>query len=439
MIRRIFSLILLVALVGAVTTFLVRQEGVTVIEWLGWRIEIRTSLMIAALLGLIWVVVATDRVFGFIVNLPDRVTGGIRERRRKQGHQALALGLVAASVGDRKEARRQSRRAKHLVGQDMLTDLLNAQVASLEGDTTAASKYFQQLASSKESAFFGQAGLMRLNAENGADEKALTAGRQAFDLNPKAPALARALFVLEAKHGHWERAITALLAARRHDVDSSAEDSTSEFSYDHALAALHLEHARREAGNGAMKTALKALDKALQFQPGLVPAALLQAELLQEANKTRKALAVLEKAFLSSPHPELARTMVSLHSQGNTKALARLTTLSGKAGNPPEAALSAAQVALETELWGEALRLVETIPDDIRDSRAWQILADIANHAPDDHDGEKSPWPERDACLIRAATAPRPAGWTCEACGSGAKIWHSTCPSCGRFASLTWK
>lgn len=439
MIRRIVSLILLVALVGSITTFLVQQEGSTVIEWLGWRLEIRTSLMIAVMLGLIWAVIATDRLFGFLVNLPDRLTGGIRERRRKQGHKALALGLVAASVGDRTEARRQSRRAKHLVGKDMLTDLLNAQVATLDGDTSAAAKYFQQLASTKESAFFGQAGLMRLNAESGADEKALAAGRQAFDLNPKAPVLARALFVLEAKHGHWEKALKALLAARRHETASPADDEASEFSYDHAFAALHFEHAREEARNGAMRPALKALDEALRFKPGLVPAALLKAELLHETKKTRKAMAVLEKAFLSSPHPEIARALMALQSGGSSKALARLTILSSKAGNPPEAALAAAQAALDIELWGEARRLVETIPDSSRDSRAWQILADVAKHAPDNADGNEATWPDRDACLTRAATAPRPARWTCEACGSNAEAWHSTCPSCGRFASLTWK
>ncbi|XDZ65332.1 heme biosynthesis protein HemY [Alphaproteobacteria bacterium LSUCC0684] len=439
MIRRILSLILLVAAVGTATTFLVQQEGVTVIEWLGWRIEIRTSLMIAVMLGLIWMMVATDRLFGFIVGLPDRLTGGIRERRRKQGHQALALGLVAASVGDHKEAQRQSKRASHLVGKDMLTDLLNAQVATLEGDNSAASRYFQHLASTKESSFFGHAGLMRLNAENGEDGKALVAGREAFALNPKAPALARALFVLEAKHGNWKRAITALLAARRHGATSSAENDTGEFNIDHALSALHLEQAKKEYREGALKPALKSLDEALRFQPGLVPAALLKAELLHENKRTRKALATLENAFLASPHPALARTFVSLQPEDNAKALARLTRLSGKVGNPPEAALAAAQTSLDIELWGEARRLVETIPMEKRDSRAWTILANVANHAPEDSDTEDTSWPKRDACLIRAATAPRPAGWTCDGCGDYGEDWHSTCPSCGRFASLTWK
>ena len=439
MVRRILSLILLVAVVGTVTTFLVRQEGVTAIEWLGWRIEIRTSLVIAAVLGLIWIVVATDRLFGFIVHLPERLTGGIRERRRKQGHQALALGLVAASVGDRKEAQRQSKRASHLVGKDMLTDLLSAQVATLEGDNSAAARYFQQLATTRESAFFGHAGLMRLNAETGDDEKALAAGREAFALNPKAPALAKALFVLEAKHGNWKKAIDALLAARRHGTASSAEHDIGAFNMDHALAALYLEHGREEARHGSVKPALKSLDEALRYQQGLVPAALLKAELLQQQNRGRKAQAALEGAFLASPHPMLARAIMSLQPDNKPKVLARLTSLSGKAGNPPEAVLAAASVALDIELWGEARRLVETIPIDKRDSRAWQILADVASHAPGDLKHDDDPWPERDTCLIQAATAPRPASWTCDGCGGITEDWHSTCPSCSRFASIHWK
>jgi len=438
MIRRIFTFILLVALVGTVTSFLARQDGTTVIEWLGWRIEARTSLLVASMLVLIWVMVAFDRLFGFIVHLPGRLSGGIRERRRRQGNRALALGLVAASVGDRREAQRQSRRANHLVGNDMLTDLLNAQVAALEGDTTAAGKYFQRLTTSRESAFFGHAGLMRLEAENGTDAKALDAGRAAFALNPKAPALARALFVLEAKHGHWKRAITALLAARRHGA-STGENADQGLSTDHTLAALYLEYARQQAANGALKPALKSLDETLRHQPGFVPAALLKARLLDENNQRRKALAVLETAFLASPHPELARTIMQLQSGNEAKALARLTTLADKAGNPPEAVLAAADAAREIRLWGEAKRLVEHIPEDKRDSRAWQILADVASHAPEETKAEHASWPRRDDCLLRAATAPRPAGWTCSGCGTVTPAWHSTCPSCGRFASLIWK
>ena len=44
----------------------------------------------------------------------------------------------------------------------MLTSLLTAQVATLDGKTDVASKYFTELAESLDTAYFGQAGLMRL-------------------------------------------------------------------------------------------------------------------------------------------------------------------------------------------------------------------------------------------------------------------------------------
>ena len=47
MLRRLISIVVLLAIAGFIASFLQAQPGVTQIEWLGWRIEARTSLLIA--------------------------------------------------------------------------------------------------------------------------------------------------------------------------------------------------------------------------------------------------------------------------------------------------------------------------------------------------------------------------------------------------------
>ena len=100
MIKRLISLVIIIIITGFVASFLNAQEGATVIEWMGWRIEARTSLIVALAIGLMIIVVGFDRFVGMIIGLPERISGRVNERRQNQGHHALALGLVAASAGD---------------------------------------------------------------------------------------------------------------------------------------------------------------------------------------------------------------------------------------------------------------------------------------------------------------------------------------------------
>ena len=215
MLKRLITIAFLLTIAGFAASFLNKQPGMTTLEWLGWRVEARTSLLVVITVGLIWLAIMLDRIIGVITGLPGRISGSINSRRQEQGHQALAIGLVAASAGDGREAMRQSKKAKRLMGEAPLTDLLSAQAASLTGDPDAASRYFETLADQRETAFFGKAGLMRLEAERGDDNAALAMGREAFALNNKAPGLAKALYALEAQHGNWAKAIDALHAAGR--------------------------------------------------------------------------------------------------------------------------------------------------------------------------------------------------------------------------------
>lgn len=435
MLRRLVMLAVLIILAGFLTSFLMRQQGFATMEWLGYRIEIRTSLLVMMGLGLVIAVVMMDRLISFLAGLPFRFSQGLRKRRLDAGQDALALGLVAASVGDRREAARQEKKARKLIGDSTLTNLLTAQVASLDGKTDVASRYFTQLANNRETAYFGQAGLMRLGLESGDDDAALAAGREAFARKKDEPALARALFTLEARRRNWPEAITALAVARK-----SEHDDIERRHADMAMAVLHYQYAQSQADKGDKSTAIKTMEKGLGFCPGLVPAALSAAALYQQQNSNRKAIPILEKAFLETPHPELASQLMAHGNGDESQRLVRLMQLADKGGNHPDALMITATWAIRLELWGEALRLIRMIDDADRDAGAWSCLAEIARHAPAEKaEGDQADWPDAEECLTRAAAAPRGASWQCRSCGMTAPDWDSECSGCGSFASMVWR
>jgi len=187
MILRVISLCLFGLLIAFGASWLSRQDGMSTMTWLGYQIEIETSYMIVAIAVLVIAAIILDRIIRALVRWPSLFSAGWQARRRQKGEKALSLGFVALAAGDVRAASRQARYAEKLLQTTILTDLLSAQAAHAKGDVKAASQYFKKLAAEKETAYFGQLGLMRLYNEDSPSQistAALTAAQKAFALDP---------------------------------------------------------------------------------------------------------------------------------------------------------------------------------------------------------------------------------------------------------------
>ena len=90
---------------------------------------------------------------------------------------------------------------------------------------------------------------------------------------------------------------------------------------------------------------MKILNRALKVDGDFLPAVLALADLYLEENKTRKATALLERVFLSTPHPMLAEKLMKNWSGPPAKKLARLIKLAEKGGEQKEGLFAAASIA----------------------------------------------------------------------------------------------
>ena len=73
---------------------------------MGWRIEARTSLIVALAIGLMIIVVGFDRFVGMIIGLPERISGRKWTQAKSRSSCPCARPL-AVSAGDGREASRQ--------------------------------------------------------------------------------------------------------------------------------------------------------------------------------------------------------------------------------------------------------------------------------------------------------------------------------------------
>jgi len=433
MFARLIGLLVLVLLAAALASWLGAQPGMLSLEWLGWQLEMRTSLAVALLVVLALLLLFVDRLLRGLLQLPSWLGRNLARRRTDSGHRALALGLMAVSAGEPDEARRQAARAQRLLAAPHLTDLLSAQAAHLSGDHRAADRYFTSLTRDPDTAFLGHIGLARLALEKDEPDTALSAAHTALDLRPKSALAARQVMILEAERGNWGAALPALSVV----MASGDPDDDEAMVLAHQKAALaYLEADDRSSGErrdpATLRRMIASLQMALAAWPGFWPAALRLADLHVEAGSARKAVKPLETAFRNMPHDGLAARLAALWNVNEGSAVARLIKLIPDEGQiADEGRRVVAEVALEHGLVGEARRLLEEIDEHRRDAAAWRLMSRLAAA---DEDGAAE-----HAALRRAGEAPRPRRWQCTSCQLLHEDWQSHCGGCAGFATLDWQ
>ena len=409
MLWRLLVLFGLVLAAAAAASWLAQQPGDMRIDWLGWRVQLPTSLAVALVVAFALLLVFFDRILRAIRTLPGWLGGRFRQRRDAAGHRALTLGLMAVSAGEPEAARKQASRAQRLLDAPQLTGLLAAQAAHLAGDHQAARRYFTSILDDRDTAFLGQIGLLRLALDDRDSEAAHKAATAALAINPKSELAARALLQLETDRGNWQQALPAL--AVLHQKLGKAPQNGAGLKIRQQQVAAHYLAARDQLDDNPASS-LRELEQALKLDPGFLPAVCAIADHYLDPDTDRRAnygraAKWLEAAFIDQPHSELLPRLQKAWKANDGQFIARLEKLLGKvkADWRTEAVRLVAAAAEQAGLDGEAARLRHE-------------AAALAENTPADD---------------VAAT------WQCDACKSVHDMWHSHCPACGQFASLLWQ
>ena len=116
-------------LAALISSWLSVQEGLTVINWLGWRVEMMTSLLVTGLFICFGGLFLFFKLLVRVIIWPSWLGHNWRARRRRCGDEALGQGMVAFAAGDMAEARKLARRAERLLGQGILCLLYTSDAA----------------------------------------------------------------------------------------------------------------------------------------------------------------------------------------------------------------------------------------------------------------------------------------------------------------------
>jgi HemY protein len=451
-IRFIMGLVVFAAVVAA-AVFFANHPGQVAIIWQGWQAETSVGVLVAAVIVAalaVWLLLWAVRL---VLGSPRALLGRRREQRRRAGYRALTQGMVAVAAGDPQEARRYASRADALLADPPLTLLLSAQTAQLEGDETAAKKFFTAMLERPETEFLGLRGLLNQAVRAGDQGTALRLTERAMTLRPNTPWVVESRFDLEAREGKWDAAEETLAQAAKRRIIPRERAR-------HHRGVILYELSRAAAANGDSRRGLDLAAQAQGLLPDLAAPAVHYARLLLDQQRTAPATKVVERAWRTAPHGELAQVYGTVYS--GEAPLGRYKRFERLAGQNPEAReshIALATAALDAQLWGEARRHLEQALA----APAPPLMVKGENSAPAPRGGagrnaapagptprlcllmarleeaEHGPGEAMRGWLDRAVNAMPDARYICTGCGGEALEWGSRCPHCGRFDTLLWR
>lgn len=375
--------------------------------------------LLARLVGLL---IATLR---FLTGDETALSRYFDKSRERRGFNALADGMIALASGDGVRAKARAAKAERLLKRPELTQLLQAEAAEMTGDSAAAQQHYKALLGDQRTRFVGIRGLMKARLAVNDTTAALKLAEKAHALKPRDTAMQASLLGLQVDAAQWEGARKTLRA----QLKSGALPRDVSLRRD---AVLQVADAMAAHDAGDLSRARAAALAANRAAPGLVPAAILAAQVHEGDGNQRQAASILRKAWAQQPQPDLATAYAALApDEGATARRKRFAPLLKLRPEHPETKMLDCELWLQAEDFPAARRALGALAQSQPSTRSLSLMAAIVQ-------GEGGAAHEVRAWLARALTAPRGEMWVCDKCNHLHSQWLPVCENCKGFDTLAW-
>ncbi len=411
--RRVLAILIVAAVVVAAAWYLAGLPGIITAQAGDITFQASAAVVAVCLLAIFIILYVLLRLLFRLFGLPRAFRRRRAASRRHAGEIATTRALVALAAGEIADSRRESARARRLLGDTPQTLLLAAEAGRLADRPDEAETAFRLLTARPDAAFLGYRGLLR-QAVDRQDwtEAAILAGK-AEDAHPGASWLRKERAQLAIRSGHWRDAL-ALADAGSPKAALATAAAEAETDPSHAL---------------------RLAKQAWREDSGFAPAAVAYARRLREAGKENRAQAILHQSWAKSPNPELADLALARIEDPAARYRAAQRLTKGSESNP-ESRMLLARAALSAGMMEEARRQAEFAREDgLNQRRLWLLLAQIEEQ--ERGETEEGRLAQREA-LRRAASAEPDPGWLCTHCRTPLMRWMAVCPACGTAGSVRW-
>ena len=418
---RIILFLVFVALAAWGAAWVAEQPGEVALSLAGAKYIVSLPVFVLFLGIIIVAAMIVLIILGSLWRTPGRIRRRRHERRAARGRHAITHGLLAIGHGDPAAARQHAETARKLAGNDPLTLLLHAQSAQLAGDRDGAKAVFNTMAERDDTRLLGLRGLF-IEAQRADDAGAAALiAEEALKLKPASTWASHAVLGFRCAQGDWDGALNIL----DNDLASGLIDKTAWRRRRGVLLtarALELEKVDRDQSRDSAMEAVK-------LAPTLVPAAVLAAKFESEAHQVRRAMRIVEAAWLAHPHPDLADAYAHVRLGDSARQrLVRVETLAAKMPDHVEGKLAIARAAIDASEFAKAREALASLVADPT-QRVAMLMAEIERVEHGDS-GKARMW------TLRAVRARHDPAWTAD--GYVSDRWRPVSPVTGRLDAFQW-
>lgn len=423
---RIVIFLVLVTLAGAGAAWVADQPGDVVMTWDGYRASPSIPVFVlclgifAVLIVLLWSILTA------IWRMPGRMRRRRHEKRHARGRHAITHGLLAIGHGDAALARRHAEAARRHAPDDPLALLLHAQSAQLEGNRDEAQRAFRAMAEREDTRLLGLRGLF-IEAQRADDAVgAVMIAEEAIKLSPSSTWASHAVLGFRCARGDWSGALAIL--------DSNLSAGLIDKAAYRRQRGVLLTARALELATMDRDVARESVMEAVKLAPTLVPAAVLAAKFESEAHQVRRAMKLVEAAWLANPHPDLADAYAHVKLGDSARQrLQRVETLAAKtpadrAGHV-EGQLAIARAAIDASEFARAREVLAPYVNDPT-QRVALLMAEL-ERAEHGDGGRARAW------TLRAVRARHDPAWTAD--GYVSDRWRPVSPVTGRLDAFQWQ
>jgi len=413
-----------IAVLSGAAIWLADNPGTVTVIWQGY--EIRTSFVTGLFAVSLTTIIGVlgYRLVATFMHSPAGFTSFLAARNRRKGYQALSKGMVAIAAGDTREADLYAAQAHKLLDEPAMTLLLAAQAAQMKGDGVGATRFFEEMRGHSETEFLGLRGLYVQAERAGNKAAARSYAEKAFALRPHTPWAAEAAFTAQAAAEDYNAATQTL------DKMLQVKLVTRDVARRRRAVLLTAQAMGLGGDEGAQTDAIRLANEAVELEPTFAPSVALAARLMGEAGQARKAGRVIERAWATHPHPDLADVYLTLiEDEKPFDRLRRVKGLSARNPGAGESQMALARAALGARDFETAREALEPLLAGEPSQRVCEMMG--ALEGAEDHGAAARVW------LGRAIHAPADPCWVAE--GYQSHDWVAVVPATGAFDALNWQ
>lgn len=349
---------------------------------------------------------------------------------KKDADEAMLFVLktmTATTEGDLSAARKYLTKLKKLIGQSVLTDILELKIFKGEKNFDAVEKLSFKLSKNKDAELVGLKALIETSSNKNDFEKALLSANKAFQARQDLYWVIENAFLLRARSADWDGALEVLEAGFKKKLVSSEKYNELKAI---ALYALSL----KQTKDNKHFNALKCLRQACHLAPDFVPAALDLAAYFKKNNQLEQAKKTLINIWRRNPTYAVAKTYLGLFDDKSpleqVLRLENLALLNHK--NPSLNNFLLAEYDMKAKLYDKARSEFEVFL--INNPATKKIIELIEKYEKTVNHNPKAAesWHKRssscaDDCL-----------WVCSHCKNTSLKWKPFCSKCGTFNPFSW-